>query len=63
MHPAAQPLPLMHLRNQNLIPNGVSAFFHDDSRDRPPEIFDGNVTLHASPEQPCYLLLPIIPAG
>jgi predicted acyl esterase len=62
VHPAAQPLPLKHLRNQNLVPNGVSAFFHDDSRDRPPEIFDGNVTLHASPEQPCYLLLPIIPA-
>jgi len=27
VHPAAQPLPLKHLRNQNLIPNGVSRIF------------------------------------
>jgi uncharacterized protein len=62
VHPAAQPMPLMHVRNQSLVPNGVSAFFHDDARDRPPAIFDGEVTLYTKPEQPSYLLLPIIPA-
>lgn len=41
---------------------GVGPFRHDDSRDRPPEIFGGDVTLHAGPDRAAHLLLPIIPA-
>jgi uncharacterized protein len=62
VHAAAQQIPLMHLRNQNIVPNGVATFFHDDARDRPPAIFDGDVTLYTTPERPSYLLLPVIPA-
>jgi uncharacterized protein len=40
---------------------GCGPFLHDDPRDRPPETFGGRVTLHQSPEQQAYLLLPIIP--
>jgi predicted acyl esterase len=40
---------------------GVGPFRHDDPRDRPAAIFGGDVTLHAGPERPAYLLLPIIP--
>mgnify|MGYP001163654784 CR=1 FL=1 len=41
---------------------GVGPFRHDDPRDRPGEIFSGDVTLHASPERAGHLLLPIIPS-
>ena len=41
---------------------GVGPFRHDDSRDRPPEIYGGNVTLHAAPDRAAHLLVPIIPA-
>ena len=41
---------------------GVGPFRHDDPRDRPAEIFSGDVTLHASPERAGHLLLPIIPS-
>jgi len=40
---------------------GVGPFRHDDSRDRPPEIYGGNVTLHASPDRAAHLLVPIMP--
>jgi predicted acyl esterase len=40
---------------------GVGPFRHNDSRDRPANIFGGNVTLHMSPNQRAYVLLPIIP--
>jgi len=40
---------------------GVGPFFHDDPRDRPAKIFGGKVTLHMGPNQPAYVLLPIIP--
>lgn len=40
---------------------GVGPFRHDDARDRPPEIFGGDVTLHTGPDRAAYLLLPIIP--
>jgi uncharacterized protein len=42
---------------------GVGPFKHDDARDRPPEVFGRNVTLHAGPERPSHVLLPIIPEG
>src|SRR6186713_603650 len=40
---------------------GVGPFTHDDPRDRPPAIFDGDVTLHAGSNRQPYVLLPVIP--
>jgi hypothetical protein len=40
---------------------GVGPFQHGDSRDRPPETFGKNVTLHCCPGRPAYVLLPVIP--
>jgi predicted acyl esterase len=40
---------------------GVGPFRHDDHRDRPAEIFGGDVTLHAGPDRPAHLLVPVIP--
>ncbi|MGI9422891.1 MAG: CocE/NonD family hydrolase C-terminal non-catalytic domain-containing protein, partial [Hyphomicrobiaceae bacterium] len=40
---------------------GVGPFRHDHPKDRPAEIFGGDVTLHMGPEQPAHVLLPIIP--
>ena len=40
---------------------GCGPFLHDDPRDRPPEVFAGQVTLETGPQDPSYLLLPIIP--
>ena len=41
---------------------GCGPFLHDDPRDRPTAVFGGKNTLHTGPEQPCYILLPIVPA-
>jgi len=40
---------------------GVGPFRHDDPRDRPPEIFGGDVTIHTGPQMPSHVLLPVIP--
>ena len=40
---------------------GVGPFQHNDARDRPPEIFGKNVTLHCGPRWQSHILLPIIP--
>ena len=40
---------------------GCGPFLHDDPRDRPPEIFSGETSIHIDPEQAPYILLPIIP--
>ena len=40
---------------------GCGPFMHDDTTDRPPEIFGGKVTLHFGPARPAYALLPVIP--
>ncbi|MDE0537550.1 MAG: CocE/NonD family hydrolase [Rhodospirillales bacterium] len=40
---------------------GCGPFLHDDPRDRPPEIFANQVTLHADEARRNYLLLPMIP--
>jgi uncharacterized protein len=40
---------------------GVGPFTHSDPRDRPAAVFGGEVTLHAGPQRPAYVLLPIIP--
>jgi uncharacterized protein len=41
---------------------GCGPFLHDDPRDRPAAVFGGRNTLHTGPEQPCYILLPVVPA-
>jgi len=48
------------LGNLNAVFTGVGPFRHDDPRDRPAAVFGGNVTLHAGPDQPAHLLLPVI---
>ena len=40
---------------------GVGPFQHNDARDRPPEVFGKNVTLHCGPSRPSHVLLPVIP--
>jgi predicted acyl esterase len=40
---------------------GVGPFRHNDARDRPVEVFGGDVTLHMGPDRASHLLLPIIP--
>jgi len=40
---------------------GCGPFLHDDPDDRPPERFAGTTTLHAGPDRPAHVLLPIIP--
>jgi uncharacterized protein len=42
--------------------NGVGPFKHDDPRDRPAEVFGGDVTVHTGPDRPSHLLLPVIPS-
>ena len=50
-----------HLSNMKYPMKGCGPFVHDDPEDRPVEIFGGATTLHASPEQAPFLLLPVIP--
>jgi predicted acyl esterase len=40
---------------------GVGPFRHEDPKDRPADVFGGDVTLHTGPDKQAYLLLPIIP--
>jgi hypothetical protein len=40
---------------------GCGPFLHEDPRDRPPEIFGGQSTIHAGPEGDNCLLPPVIP--
>ena len=42
---------------------GCGPFLHNDPRDRPPEIFENEVTLHFSPEHRNHVLVPVIPAA
>ena len=42
---------------------GCGPFLHDDPRDRPPAIFGGRTTLHTGPQQPAYVMLPVVPAS
>ena len=41
---------------------GVGPFKHDDPGDRPADIFDNRVTLHAGGGRDAYVLLPVIPS-
>jgi predicted acyl esterase len=40
---------------------GCGPFLHNDPRDRPAEIFGGDVTIHCGPGHDSHVLLPIIP--
>ena len=40
---------------------GCGPFLHDDETDRPPAVFNTEVTLHMGPKHQSYLLLPVIP--
>jgi hypothetical protein len=40
---------------------GCAVFRHNDPRDRPADIFGGDVTLHTGPGRKSYVLLPVIP--
>ncbi len=39
---------------------GCGPFLHNDSRDRPAEVFAGQTTIHLGPDEPAFVLLPII---
>jgi len=49
---------LSNFKNELL---GCGPFLHDEPHDRPADVFGGKVTLHAGPQHPSYILLPIIP--
>jgi uncharacterized protein len=55
------PGPGARLSNMKNEFKGCGPFLHNDPRDRPPAIFGGRTTLHIGPQQPAYVLLPIIP--
>jgi len=40
---------------------GCGPFLHDDPRDRPSSVFGGRTTLHVGPQQPGYVVVPVIP--
>jgi uncharacterized protein len=50
---------LAHFKGSKM--RGVAIYTHDDSQHRPAEIYGGRTTLHAGPQQPAHLLLPVIP--
>jgi predicted acyl esterase len=39
--------------------SGVGALRHNDAADRPPAVYGGEITLHLSEQERCYLLLPV----
>ena len=53
--------PGIRLSNFKNLLQGCGPFLHDDPRDRRPDLFDNTVTIHTSPGQPNYVLLPVIP--
>jgi len=57
-YPHATGLRLSNFKNEL---RGCGPFLHNDPRDRPPEIFNGDTSIHIDTEQVSYLLLPIIP--
>jgi uncharacterized protein len=50
---------LPHFKNEL---RGNGPMIHDDPRDRPKEIFGGKTTIHIDPQNPPYVLVPVIPA-
>jgi predicted acyl esterase len=53
-------LKLSNFKNELL---GCGPFLHNDPRDRPRAVFDGETTLHFDADAQPYLLLPVIPRG
>jgi len=53
-------LKLSNFKNELL---GCGPFLHNDPRDRPRAVFDGETTLHFDAHAQPYLLLPVIPRG
>jgi len=51
----------LRLSNMKNELTGCGPFLHDNPKDRPARIFGGRVTLHAGPNHPSYLMLPVIP--
>lgn len=50
---------LSHFKGSKL--RGVGIYTHADPVHRPPEIYGGRTTIHAGPNRPSSLLLPVIP--
>jgi len=42
---------------------GCGPFLHTDERDRPPEVFGRDVTIHTGGDHRSYLMVPVIPAS
>ena len=53
-------LKLSNFKNELL---GCGPFLHNDPRDRPRAVFDGETTVHFDADAQPYLLLPVIPRG
>ena len=51
----------LHLSNFKNELRGCGPFLHDDVRNRPPEIFDNQVTVHFGPDYSNWVLVPRIP--
>jgi predicted acyl esterase len=51
---------LSHFKGTKM--RGVGIYTHADPVHRPPDIYGGTTTVHAGPEHPSTLLLPVIPA-
>jgi predicted acyl esterase len=41
--------------------SGCGPFIHDDSHNRPADVFSGTTTLHLGPDRPTRVVLPVIP--
>ena len=57
-YPKARGARLSNFKNEL---RGCGPFLHDDPRDRPPEVFGGQTTLHLGGPHAGWLLLPVIP--
>jgi predicted acyl esterase len=53
--------PAAHLSNMKHPMKGCGPFTHETPSDRLAGLFDGQVTLHTSPAEPAFVLLPVIP--
>ena len=59
VYPGDATLKLSNMKNAF---NGCGPFLHDNPEDRPENRFGGAVTLHAGPDHPSSMLLPVIPS-
>ncbi len=59
VYPGASGGRLSNFKNEM---RGSGPFLHDDPDDRPPEVFGGTNTLHATADEAPYVLLPVVPA-